>query len=225
MPQRTATENALSDYEFRQLKRAAREGVKKDFRLRCEFILLTAGELGLRPSEISHMSEEWIDWETSEINIPEYDSCESGKNGDFCGYCKLRARKAAEHNDDVTYEMALRERWKPKDPASARTIYFGWSDELLDLFDRFFLEYDSYPDSRTSINRRIDRIVDAAPRIENKEINPQSLRGRTALFHAKEGMGAYHLMQFMGWTQLKPAMEYVEVVASDLKTELKRVHG
>ncbi|AEH39173.1 site-specific integrase [Halopiger xanaduensis] len=228
------TENAKEDApkprEYRALKRAAQEKVTSarqddvEFQLECEFVLRTMGELGLRAGEISHMRESWIDFDRCEIHVPEHDQCNMGDDGGPCGYCKAQAKDSAEKRD-ITYETALRERWKPKNEHAARTIWFGWDEDLVELIDEFMYKNGEYLHSRVSVNRRIKTIASECEMVDKDEVYPHALRAHAAMYHAKKGMRAYHLSELMGWSNIDAAMDYIKMTADDVKTEMKRVHN
>lgn len=226
----SAKQDMPSPREYRALKRAAKEKVShsqkedSEFRLECTFALRLMGELGLRAGEVAHISEEWVDFGQNEIHIPEYDRCDYGKDGGPCGYCKKQARQRARKNDDISYEVALRDRWSPKGEFAAREIWFGWDPTLVDLIDEFLIKNDYYPHSRCAINRRMDRIAEAAELVSSDDIYPHALRAHAAKHHASKGMRAFQLKEMMGWGEVDGAMDYIKMASNDVKSELKRIH-
>jgi len=227
---RAAKEDIPSPREYRALRRAARDKVDinnrdtHEFRLECEFMLRMMGEVGLRGGEITHISDDWVDYEQNVIEIPQYDQCTMGQDGGPCGYCKQQAELKAENNDDITYETALRDYWQPKTESSARRIWFGWDQDLVELIDEYLYKHDHYGGSRASINRRIDRIAENCERVEKSDVYPHALRAHAAKFHSGRGMRAYHLKEFMGWSDVEGAMDYIKMSSSDVETELRRIH-
>ena len=182
------------------------------------------GELGLRAGEVVHLKENWIDWVQNEIHIPEFDRCDFGEDGGPCGYCKKQARQRAKKNDEISYEVALRDRWSPKGEFASREIWFGWDPSMVDLIDEYLLKYGHYPHSRASINRRVNKIAECCELVDKEEIYPHALRGHAAKYHAGKGMRAFQLKEFMGWSDVGGAMDYIKMASNDVKSELKRVH-
>lgn len=192
--------------------------------MECRFAIRVMGELGLRAGELSHISEDWVDFDYSKIEIPSYWPCDRGTDGDVCGYCKKRARSYAEvHN--VPLEDAKELRWEPKLAASARTVPYDWSDSLVDLIEEFFIEYDRWPTSRVGINRRVDRVAEATPVISKNDVYPHALRARAAKFHAKNDLGAFMLKRFMGWENVAGAKQYIMMASGDIAEQLNRIHN
>lgn len=220
----SAKEDMPSPREYRALKRAAKDNVKEEFQLECSFVLRLMGELGLRAGEVSHLSQGWVNFDQNTIEIPSYDECEEGQDGGPCGYCKQQARQAAKNNG-ISYEKALRDRWEPKNDESERNIWYGWDDGLVEIIDEYLFENEGYSASRASINRRIDRIADACKMVDREEVYPHALRGHAAMYHAKSGMRAFQLKEFMGWSKVDGAMPYIKMASDDVKTELRRIHG
>ncbi len=219
-----AREDAPTDREYRSLLRAANNGVKEGFQLECLFAVQMMGELGMRAGELAHISEGWVDFEQCKIRIPEHDPCESGKEGSICGYCHKRAASRVEHSD-LDFEEALEERWEPKLDASARTLPYGWDKDLVETVERFFNQYDQWPTARIGTNRRINRVAEASHIVEKSYVYPHALRARAAKFHAREGLRAFQLKKFMGWSNVDGAMEYIKIVSSDVEDQLERIHG
>lgn len=223
-PSRSAREDAPRRHVFRALFRAAREKVKPKFRDECAFIVATAGLLGLRGGEICHMTREWVDLDRGVIYIPRHDPCTKA-DGDPCGYCHKRVRSAIEHDDGLTYEEALAQRWQPKMEASSRPVWYDWSDTLVRLYDDFFTKYDRYKHSRVSINRRVDMVAEACELIEDTDdVYPHALRGHAARYHAQNGMRVHQLTRFMGWENLDSALPYIKMESGDVREALHRAH-
>lgn len=161
---RSAREDAPTLSQYRLIKADTSRHIKEEFRDECLFVLVAAGELGLRGGEIAHINQGWVDLNNKAIRVPEHDKCTTSPDWDLCGYCRQQARQSAEDTGKYLQE-ALEERWKPKVDASARVVPYRWSPELVRMFDRFFSKHNEYPHSRVSINRRIDRVAEATDQI------------------------------------------------------------
>ena len=70
-------------------------------------ICLLAGRLGLRAGEITHLRADWVNWDRKLIEFPKHEPCE-------CGTCRRQAKQDADHNNDLTKEAAMNDRWHPK---------------------------------------------------------------------------------------------------------------
>lgn len=205
---RHAEQDAIDQKTFDQLVSASDdldEGIREEAR----FILFTAGRLGMRAGEISHIEPSWIDWKRSRINIPMYEPCTRGKDGGRCGYCKKRARSRVKHDDTgLSFEDALEERWLPKTETSARAIPFGFDKEIEKEIELFFWEYDRYNHSRQSVNRRVTAAAEAAG-IDPKTIYPHAIRATAATYHSYNGLSTAALKSMFGWKKLDVAEKYI----------------
>jgi integrase len=219
---KSAMKDAPTPRDFRSLLRTARNDVKEKYRLECEFILRVIGELGLRPGELAHLKESWVDFDEQEIAIPEQESCTKGRDNGPCGYCKKRAKSIAKHHDDISYEKAVVSRWQPK--SGPRGVWFGWDDELFDLLDEYLSLNGEYQHSRVSVNRRISRVARVNARLDEEDVYPAALRAHAALLHARKGVRAPHLMEYMGWSKVDPAVECIRMTSGDTKSEFQRAH-
>lgn len=220
---RNSHQDALTEPQFEQLFDAARD-LHEPFETECTAILFFAGRLGMRGGEICHIDEGWVDWDRKMIEIPRYDTCTKGSNGDVCGYCKQQARLAVAHDDDLTMEKALRERWQPKTSNSARAIPFDFNDRVEAIVRAFFDGYDAYPASRASINRRVTRLCEEAGYSADLTY-PHALRATAATYHAYRGVSAPALQSLFGWAQLNVAQKYIRLSGGATADALHDAHS
>lgn len=220
---RHSHQDAVSEQVFERLVDAT-EQLDEPFYSECRFVLFSAGRLGMRAGEICHVREDWIDWDRSLLKIPPWDPCDHGKNGGICGYCRDRAQSAVEHNDDLEMEEALEQRWEPKTSTSARTIPFDFDDRVREEVNAFFFGRERYPHSRASINRRVNRILDAAG-LSTDRAYPHSFRATAATYHAYRGLSAAALQALMGWAKLSTANKYVRISGGATQKALLEAHG
>lgn len=220
---RHSHQDAVSEQAYKQLL-AATEQLNEPYDAECRLILLLAGRLGLRAGEITHLRGSWIDWQRELIRIPAHDPCDHGKDGAICGYCKKQSRQRVQKNDDVELEDALRERWSPKTRHSIRTIPFGFDDRVRDVLEEFFFHRERYPRSRCSINRRVNRVAEAAG-MDPSDVYPHCLRSTAATFHAYQGLPVAALQSLFGWAELSTAQKYVRLSGGATEQALDSVYG
>lgn len=220
---RNSNQDALSEKKFEELLEAT-DAIPDPRGTEAYFILLIGGRLGMRAGEISHMKESWIDWDRKQIRIPQYEPCDKGQDGGICGYCREQARQAIEYNPDIALDDELNQRWKPKTSNSARAIPFDFSDRIEACLEAFFDIYDEYPHSRTSINRRMDAVAEAAG-IDKDSIYPHCLRATAATWHAYRGLPTTPLQSLFGWNQISTASKYIRLSGGATQKALKDVHN
>jgi len=219
---RHSHQDAVTETTFDALLDAA-DGFAEPYRTECLYILYTAGRLGLRGGELCHLREDWIDWDRSIIEIPMHDSCTMGKDGGPCGYCKSQARQSVQKTG-VDYEYALSRMWSPKTHAGSRAVPFGFDGDLEEFVEAFFFHRECYPRSRSSVNRRVDRVAEAVG-MDTDDLYPHALRATAATYHAYRGLPAPALQSLMGWTNLDVAQKYVRLSGGQTQKALQQVHS
>lgn len=219
---KTSQQSAVTESEFERLV-AATDKLRHPFDAECLYILISGGRLGMRAGELSHADESWLNRERNQIEIPSYDKCDHSPDLGACGYCRLRARKAVEHNEDLDYETAIAQRWEPKTQASVRAIPYDFSDRVQTVIETFFDEFGRYCHSRTSVNRRVERVKEAAG-MKNHDLHPHSLRATAATYHAYRGVPPIALQSFMGWSNLSVARKYLRLSGGSTAKALNEAH-
>ena len=220
---RHAHQDAVDEQTFEQLL-AATDRIKTPYGSECRLILLLGGRLGLRAGEITHLRDEWIDWEREVIRIPAYDPCDHGKDGGVCGYCRKQARQRVEKNEDIELEDALEERWTPKTRHSVRAVPFGFDERIGESLVEFFFHSDGYPNSRASINRRVNRVLEAAG-YDTDMLYPHALRATAATYHAYQGLPLAALQSLFGWADLSTAQKYLRLSGGATEQALEEVYN
>lgn len=219
---RNAHQDALDEKEFEQLLDATSD-LKEPYNAECRLILLLGGRLGMRAGEITHLREDWINWQKEIIRIPSYDRCDLGRDGERCGYCKKAARQAVRKNDGLEYEEALADRWSPKTRQSVRSIPFGFDDRIAETLEAFFFHRDHYPRSRCSVNRRVNRIAQAAG-YDDDRIYPHALRATAATYHAYQGLPIAALQSLFGWADMSTPQKYIRLSGGATQQALEEVY-
>lgn len=220
---RHSKEDALDDREYQLLLEGAGR-MREYYGFQARFVILAAGRLGMRRSEIAHLREEWVDWRRNMIVIPRHERCTKGRDGDPCGTCRTQAKQIAEHND-ISMERALDTRWAAKTDAAAREIPFDHDPRAHLVVERFFDEYDEYPVSCQSINRRINKAAELADGLDAEDIYPHALRATCASRLASQGLGIIPMQSFLGWAQASTAECYIQQSGENTARALKTMHS
>lgn len=214
-------EDALSEGAYDELV-AATTKLDAPFEGECLTVLVLAGRLGLRAGEIAHLRSSWIDRDHQTIEIPRHSDCRTGE-GDVCGYCRKRAESAVAHHDDLTLKEALDQRWNPKTANSARAVPYDFDSEIEAVVEAFDEAYDHWPTSRIGVNRRVDRVADAAD--YDDRIYPHCLRATAASWHAYRGVPPAALQAMFGWHSISVAEKYVRLSGEATSRALKDAHA
>lgn len=218
---RHSHQDALTEASFNDLLATAKE-LPAPFAAECLAVLVIGGRLGLRAGEIAHIRADWVDRDRKVIEIPRYSECRSGKDGGICGYCRKRAKEAADAAG-IPLEEALEERWNPKTEKGARAVPYDFDAEVEAVVEAFFDDYDRWPTSRVGVNRRVDRVADAADYPDR--VYPHALRATAASWHASRGVPPAALQALLGWSQLAVADKYVRLSGAATSRALNDAHG
>jgi integrase len=212
---RHSRQDALNDEEFQRLVDAT-DKLEEPFHSECLFILVAGGRLGMRAGEISHSRSSWVDRERKQIEIPRHEPCS-------CGYCRDQAEQAVEYRPEKSLQGEMKDRWKPKTPTSARAIPYDFDDFVEAVVEAFFDRFDEFPHARVSVNRRVDRVAEAAG-MDPYDIYPHALRATAATYHAYGGISAPLLQSLMGWSTLSTAQKYIRLSGSATADALRSAH-
>lgn len=180
------------------------------------YATLLMGRLGLLPEELTHLHEDWVDWERGEIQIPARDPC-------ACRYCWADARtlKSETGTDRSVSEIVTDTCWSPPDgPAGARTIPFGWSRRLTAaihgvLGQRPYLDTDT-----AGIEQLLTAAADNAWELDD-EITSDRLRASAGEFLASVGFGPRRLSDLLAIDE-ETAGQFAKVGGGELREYLYR---
>lgn len=207
-------QDALTNREFERLLKAC-DRLPDPRRFEARLICLLAGRLGFRAGEIAHFTTDWIDWDQKLIRVPKYEDCE-------CGYCRRQAQQEAEHNEELSFAEAMGSRWHPKTVASARVVPFDVSLRVELCIERFADQCDSFPKSRSIINRRVQ---EAAEQTDLPgRVYQHCLRATAASFHSYRGVPPVPLQALMGWSDLSTAQKYIRISGSATARAVRHAH-
>lgn len=123
---------------------------------------------------------------------------------------------------NITYEEAISRRWKPKTKQSARRVPYDFDIRAEMLIEEFFEEFEAWTKSKSTVNRRIERLAERAE-IEI-DVYPHALRATAASTHASRGVSAYSLMSTMGWSDISTARAYINGNDEQAAREIRSKH-
>lgn len=147
----------------------------------------------------------------------EYDGDTLRQLGDD-GICDLADELREEVN--ISMEEAISRRWKPKSENSARRVPYDFDVRVEMTLERFFEEFEAWPKSKSTLNRRINRLSEIA----GIDVYPHALRATAASGHASRGVSAFSLMSIMGWSDLSVARSYIRSNAEQAAREIRSAH-
>ncbi|MFC6720226.1 tyrosine-type recombinase/integrase [Natrialbaceae archaeon GCM10025896] len=112
-------------------------------------------------------------------------------------------------------------RWHPKTVASARSIPIDLSLRLELCLERFTDQYESFPRSRTTVNRRVT--VAAEPANIDARVYLHCLRATAASYRAYQGVAPVPLQALIGWSDLATAQKYIRISERATTDALRQV--
>jgi len=159
-------------------------------RLRASAVIMLGGRLGLRPGEIQHLHEGWIDWDSGELRIPDRDPC-------ACEICWETARYLQRAGDGRRLvEIVTDTMWAPS--GGGRTISFGWSQRLTALVATLCSAEGYLDTSVESMSRLLTQSARRAEGLDHSEIDYCTLRSTAAAFFADTGVSTPRLATLLG---------------------------
>lgn len=217
-------EKALTEREFELLLEGARRIDHPERRLESHAAILLGGRLGLRPGETTHLQSSWVDWEREMIHIPEHHTCEKGRQGGLCGYCRQAVEQRIKHGSEESFEELADRYWLPKTSAAVRAVPFHFSSRIAVSIELLLDCHGGWPYSFSTLQRRIETAVEHAPRLSSGVTSPHGLRATAASYHAGRGLDLTALRAMFGWEDITTARQYLNVDGAMTKRELSSIH-
>lgn len=225
--QKYSREDAIEVRAFLQLFIGALRIEYRAQRLRTILILLLAGRLGLRASEIQHLHEGWIDWEQGIIRVPSHDPC-------FCKWCLNSARKKVAHKNEVepselsftnedVLKYAYENQYEPKPNASARVVPFGWSKRITAYLLIYFRENDYISITQQQMRNDIRKAARNTEDVNPEHLTPHPLRATGATFFADAGLLAKPLRDLLGHSDRSEGRRYIRASGRQLTHKIYKL--
>lgn len=176
-------------------------------------VLLLVGRVGLRPVELSHFHEGWIDWTRGTLHVPGHDPC-------ACRDCWERARERKGLGEDRPVGEIVADLWEPPDGGS-RTLSFGWSQRLTGAIATFldnheYVEYDT-----SELEELVAEAASKARGIDEDAVTLSALGASAASFLATAGFGPRRLAELAVLDQ-ETAGEFARVGGGAVREHLYR---
>jgi len=216
-------EKALTERDFERLLQATYRIDDDKQALEARTLILVGGRLGLRPGELTHLSSSWIDWQRQMIRIPSHDSCEKGRHGGLCGYCRQAVEKQTQTSEQSFDELS-EQYWQPKTTAAARAVPFHFSSRVQVALEFLDDEYGGWPYSFSTLQRRLTTALNHAPTLSEDATSPHGLRASAASYHSGRGLDMAALRAMFGWKDLETARQYLNVDGAMTRRALTSIH-
>lgn len=129
------------------------------------------------------------------------------------------------NEETVTYETAAGEMWKPKTSNAARRVPFDHDARAEIVVEEFFDRFDQWPESQSTINRRVDEVLRAVPEFTVETTTPHGLRATAATHIASRGLEALPMQAMFGWSSISTARNYVANSPENTQRQLHQIYS
>ncbi len=157
--------------------------------------------------------------ETNNVTLDEARATVQEEHGTDLGDEAVEQLAAARVEDNRSFEEVLEEYWQPKTENAARAIPFDHDVRLQLCIERFAEEYEVYPRSKATMNRRVDAAAEAAD-LEGR-VYPHALRATAATQAASRSVSTHAIMGIMGWATMGTARSYISASGESAARELR----
>lgn len=186
------------------LSRCYRGGLTRETkaqRLQACTLLLLVGRLGLRPGELQHLHEGWVDWERGRLHVPARDPC-------ACAQCWERARVRQRGGDGRPLaDVVAADCWRPPG-GEGRTIDFGWSRRLTGVLAAGFDAWSYLDCDVTRAHAVLGTAAEAADLDDPTALTLGALRASAATFMVDAGLSAAQVAAVLGVERAEVAGVY-----------------
>ena len=212
-PNKISTSSVLDPSEFYSLYHGSLALNDDEKRTHASIVILLSCRLALRPSEIQHLHQGWINWDHGELRIPARDPC-------ACDLCWQDARNAQRAGDGRRLnEIITKTMWTP--PGGSRTIPFAWSNRLTAALAAVC--HEEYLDvSAEYIAQLITESAELAKGLNSEAIDFSTLRSTGASFFADTGFSPHRVSELIG-EPVSVAREFTRDEAGDARMQLFRL--
>lgn len=127
-----------------------------------------------------------------------------------------------DHNEGLTFQDAMKDRWHPKTLTSARIVPYDVSLRVELSIEQIAYRHDSFLGSRATVNRRIMAAAEEAGL--DGRVYPHCIRATAASFRAYREVPSVPLQALIGWTDLSIAQKYIRISGTATAEALRHAH-
>lgn len=179
------------------------------------YVLLLMGRLGLRPAEIGHLHDGWIDWARGDLHVPAHDPC-------ACRNCWETASERSQDTDRSVEEQLQAECWSPPEgPDGARSIAFGWSRRLTAVIDGVLGDRQYLDADPEAIAALVDEATENAWELDRESVSIDAIRSSAGVFLATAGFGPRRLAELLVIDE-ETAGAFARIGGGELRNHLYR---
>jgi len=135
------------------------------------------------------------------------------------------AARAHMEKETITAEEAAALEWSPKNPNASRDVPFDFDARAELVVEDFFDRFDKWPESQTTINRRVHTVLENVDEFGRETTTPHGLRATAATHASARGLGPLALQAMMGWADISTARNYVAQSSENTQRQLHQIHS
>jgi hypothetical protein len=133
---------------------------------------------------------------------------------------------ARDHIEEATITKAeARElEWSPKNPNASRDVPFDFNPRAELIVEDFFDRFSQWPESQTTINRRVDQVLTNTDKFTTDKTTPHGLRATAASSASARGLDPLALQALFGWADISTARNYVATSSENTQRQLHQIY-
>jgi len=153
------------------------------------------------------------------------ESAESvGNHEDVLDALDAAARNHME-SEVITAEEAASLEWSPKNPNASRDVPFDFDPRAELVVEDFFDRFSEWPESQTTINRRVHTVLEGVDEFERATTTPHGLRATAATHASARGLDPLALQSMFGWSDISTARNYVAQSSENTQRQLHQIYS
>jgi len=153
------------------------------------------------------------------------ETAETARDADVLKEAIDEVAEQYQEENTITQDEAEDAMWRGKTENAARKVPFDWDPRTELVIERFFDRFDEWPESRTTINRRVSECLRLADELEEEDCNPHGLRATAASRMAARGLSTLAMKSMFGWSSISTAKAYVSDSPENTQRQLHQVYS
>ncbi|MDS0284687.1 tyrosine-type recombinase/integrase [Haloarcula onubensis] len=125
----------------------------------------------------------------------------------------------------ITFDEAEALEWSPKNPNASRDVPFDFDARAELVVERFFDRFERWPESQTTINRRVDTVLQQVDGWTVDKTTPHGLRATAATHASARGLSPLPLQAMFGWSDISTARNYVAASSRNTQRQLHQIYS
>ena len=169
----------------------------------------------------SSLDEDFLDRQLSSL----LESADTREDADALREAIDQAAREYREQNSITFDDAESLMWRGKTENAQRKIPFDWHPRTELIIERFFDRFDEFPESFTTIGRRVEEALQEADELDQSSTSPHGLRATAASRAAASGMSPLAMRSMFGWSSISTAKNYVSDSPENTQRQLHQAYS